>query len=177
MESKLKKPIHYLKARNSDFLAGTDLEVFDLEGKSKILKVKNVAYQENFLVNGRKKAKALVMYFEENYAKPLIVNTTNSRIIKDLTGVIDASKWIGFSIEFYFNTSVEMKISKTETLKGGIRIKNVNTNGLVPALEDVSTRIEKSTNKAEIMAIWNDLTEKDQVAYKDEVTIKFKTLK
>ena len=26
------KAIHYLKARNSDFLAGTDLEIFDLEG-------------------------------------------------------------------------------------------------------------------------------------------------
>ena len=126
--------IHYLKARNSDFLAGTDLEIFELEGKSKILTVKNVEYKENFKVNGRVKPKGMVMYFEEEYAKPLIVNTTNSIFIKEVTGVIDAKKWIGFSVDFIFDISVEMQISKTETRKGGIRIKSVNTNGLIAPL-------------------------------------------
>ena len=172
----METPIHYLKARNSDFLASTDLEIFELEGKSKKLTVKNVEYKENFNVNGRNKPKGLVMYFEEKYAKPFIVNPTNSRIINDLTGVIDAKKWIGFTIEFYFNNSVEMKVSKTETIKGGIRIKSVNTNDLVPALEDIDTRIEKSSNRAEIMAIWNSLNEADQITYKDKVTNKYKTL-
>ena len=171
------EPIHYLKARNSDFLAGTDLEIFELEGKSKTLTVKDVVYKENFSVNGRNKSKGLVMFFEENHAKPLIVNPTNSRIINEKTGVIDAKKWIGFTIEFYFNNKVEMKVSKTETVKGGIRIKNVNTNGLVPPIEDISARIKKSSNKAEVMSIWNSLSEKDQITYKDEVTLKYKDLK
>lgn len=170
-------PIHYLKSRNSDYLAGTDLEIFELEGKSKILTVKNVEYKENFNVNGRNKSKGLIIYFEEPYAKPFIVNPTNSRIINDKTGVIDAKKWIGFSLEFYFNSTVEMKVSKTETIKGGIRIKNVNVNGLVPPLEDIKTRIEKSTNKAELMSIWNKLSESEQIEYKDQVTNKYKTLK
>lgn len=169
--------IHYLKSRNSDFLAGTDLEIFELEGKPKTLTVKDVRYLENFKVNGRVKPRGLVMYFEESYAKPLIVNTTNSRIIKDQTGVIDAKKWLGFIIEFYFNTSVEMKVSKTEVIKGGIRIKKVNTNGFAPPLEDIKTRIEQTTNKAEVMAIWNSLNEGDQIEYKDQVTEQYKTLK
>ena len=172
----MEDPIHYLKSRNSDFLAGTDLEIFTLEGKSTTLTVKNVSYKENFSVNGRKKPKGLVMSFNEIYAKPLIVNTTNSRIIKDLTGVIDASKWKGFSVDFYFNTSVEMKVSRTEVKKGGIRVRSVNTNGLAPALEDISIRIEKCTNKAEVTSIWNDLSETEQIQYKDEVTVKYKTL-
>lgn len=168
--------IHYLKSRNSDFLASTDLEIFELENKSKILTVKKVEYKENFMVNGRKKEKGIVMYFEENYAKPFIVNPTNSRIIKKLTGVIDACKWSGFSIEFFFNAAVEMKISKTETIKGGLSIKNVNTNGLIAPLADVKTRIDQCTNKAEIMAIWVELSETEQIHYKEQVTIKFKTL-
>lgn len=172
-----KQSIHYLKSRNSDFLAGTDLEIFELEGKPKVLTVKNVEYKENFNVNGRNKPKGIVMYFEEPYAKPFIVNPTNSRIINDKTGVIDAKKWIGFSIEFYFNNTVEMKVSKSETIKGGVRIKNVNVNGLVPPLEDIATRIEKSTNRVEVMAIWNKLSESEQITYKDAVTEKYKTLK
>lgn len=172
----MKTPIHYLKSRNSDFLAGTDLEIFELEGKSKTLKVKSVEYKENFRVNGRLKPKGLIITFEELYAKPFIVNTTNSKIIKEQTGVIDASKWVGFSLEFYFNTKVEMKISKTETLKGGIRIKKVNTNGIVAPLADFKTRIEQSTNKAEILSIWAELNEQQQIEYKDQIVEKNKTL-
>jgi len=168
--------IHYLKARNSDFLAGTDLEIFELEGKSKILTVKNVEYKENFEVNGRVKPKGMVMYFEEEYAKPLIVNTTNSIFIKEVTGVIDAKKWIGFSVDFIFDISVEMQISKTETRKGGIRIKSVNTNGLIAPLANVKTRIEQCTNKAEVMSIWQSLTEQEQAMHKLDVTEKYKTL-
>lgn len=170
-------PIHYLKARNSDFLAGTDLEIFDLEGKSKTLTIANVKYEEDFMVNGKKKAKGLVIYFKETYAKPFIVNTTNSTFIRNSTGVIDASKWIGFSIEFFFDSTPEMKISRTETKKGGIRIKSVNTNGYAPALDDIPTRISKSTNRAELMAIWNDLSEAQQIEHKETVQTKYKSLK
>ena len=72
------EPIHYLKARKSDFLAGTDLEIFDLEGKSKILTIDRVEYKENFKVNGHTKPRGLVIHFKESYAKPLICNSTNS---------------------------------------------------------------------------------------------------
>lgn len=167
--------IHYLKARNSDFLAGVDLEVFELEGKSKILKIKNVEYKENFKVNGRVKPNGIVVYFEENYAKPLILNTTNRRIIKDQTGVIDVTKWIGFSLELYFNTKVEMKVSRTEVLKGGIRVKKVHTNGLAAPLDDFKSRIEKSSNRAELMNVWQDMNEAEQVEFKELVTEKSKT--
>lgn len=169
--------IHYLKARNSDFLAGTDLEIFELEGKSKTLTIKNVEYKENFKVNGRTKPKGVVVYFEEPYAKPLILNTTNSTIIKEQTGIIDAKKWKGFSIEFYFNTNVEMKISKTEVRKGGIRVKSVNTNGLVPDVKDFETRIKETTNRAELISIWQEMNEEEQVQYQVAVTEKSKTFK
>lgn len=167
--------LHYLKHRNSDFLAGTDLEIFDLEGKSKILTVKKIEYKENFRVNGKMKAKGIIMSFDEPYAKPLILNPTNSRFIKAASGVIDAKKWVGFSIEFHFDIKVKMKISKTETLKGGIRITSVNTNGLVPALEDMKTRIKKCSNRAELFSLWQDMNEADQVEFKIQVTNKSKT--
>lgn len=171
-----KTTIHYLKARNSDFLAGADLEIFELEGKSKTLTIQNVEYKENFNVNGRKKAKGIVVYFQESYAKPLILNTTNSTIIKELTGVIDAKKWIGFSVEFYFNTKIEMKVSKTEVKKGGIRIKSVDTNGLIAEMDDFEKRIESVTNEAELRAIWNSMNESQQVEFRDLVLEKNKNL-
>ena len=168
----MSNPIHYLKARKSDYLAGTDLEIFELEGKSKRLTVTNVEYKENFSVNGRTKPKGLIMTFKEPYAKPFIVNTTNATIIKKLTGIIDAKKWVGFTIEFFFDTKVTMKISKEETRKGGIRIKDVDTNGLVAPLEDVSTRIQQCTNKAELISIWSSLSESEQAKHKNEATEK-----
>jgi hypothetical protein len=164
--------IHYLKSRNSDYLAGTDLEIFELEGKSKSLTIKKVEYQENFKVNGKIKPKGLVANFHEEYANPLIINPTNARIIKSLTGIMDAEKWVGFTLTFWFDTKVEMKVSKTETIKGGIRVKSVNTNGLVAPLEDITARIEGCTNKAELMNIWQDLDEKQQIEYKNKFTEK-----
>lgn len=171
-----KEPIHYLKSRNSDFLAGTDLEIFQLEGKGTTLTIKDVEYKENFKVNGRIKAKGLVISFQESYAKPFIVNTTNSKIIKQSTGVIDARKWIGFTLTFYFNLDVEMKVSRTEVKKGGIRIKAVNSNGLTPDVQDIEARIKNSTNKAELMSIWNDLPESEQLKYKESFTLKSKSI-
>lgn len=172
-----KEPIHYLKSRNSDYLAGVDLEIFELEGKSKKLTVQDVAYMENFKVNGKIKPKGIVMYFKEPYAKPLIVNPTNSRIICDQTGIVDITKTIGFTIEFYFNTKVEMRVSKTETIKGGIRIKKVHTNGIYAPLENLKTRIEQCTSRAELMSIWRGINEADQITHKEQVEVKYKDLK
>ena len=64
--------IHYLKSRKNDFLAGADLEIFDLEGKSKTLTIQRVEYKENFLVNGRRKEKGIVVYFEITFNPNLI---------------------------------------------------------------------------------------------------------
>lgn len=170
------KPIHYLKGRKSDFLAGIDLEIFELEGKSTFLTIKSVEYKENFLVNGRRKPKGIVISFEESYAKPFILNTTNADFVKKNTGVIDASKWIGFTLGFFLKTDVEMKISKTETIKGGLRINKVNTNGFAPELADINTRIDQSSNKAELMNLWQGLSETEQIEYKDKMNAKYKTL-
>lgn len=171
----MKQPIHFLKSRNSDFLAGTDLEIFELEGKSNILTVKDVEYKENFRVNGKIKPKAIVMHFNEPYAKPLIVNPTNARTINQQTGVIDLTKTIGFKIEFYYNQNVEMQVSKTEVIKGGIRIKQVHTNGTYAPLSDLKQRIDQCTSKTEVMSIWRSLDESNQIIYKEQITQKYKT--
>ena len=171
-----KEPIHYLKSRKSDYMAGVDLEIWDLEGKSKKLTISNVEFVKStdkkpFRVNGRIKDKALIIYFKEDYAKPLICNTTNSRKIKELTGVIDATNWVGFSIEFYFNTDVVMKRQQV----GGIRISDVFTNGLTADLKDIDTRIKEASNRAELMNVWNELTEALQIQYREDFTNKNKT--
>jgi hypothetical protein len=171
----MNQKIHYLKHRNSDYLAGTDLEIFELEGNSKTLTVERVEYKENFKVNGKNKEKGIVAYFKEKYAKPMIVNPTNSRFIHEKTGVIDAGKWVGFSFELYLNMSVQMRISKTETLKGGISIKSVNVNGLIADIKDLNARIEECSSRIELLSIWNQLTEAQQIEYKTIVTAKNKT--
>jgi len=172
----MSESIHYLKTRNSDYLAGVDLEIFDLEGKSKTLTIKKIEFKQNFRVNGKLKDKGLIAYFTETYAKPLIINTTNSKFIKESTGIMDASKWVGFSLDFFFKADVEMRVSKTEKIKGGIRIKKVNTNGLAPELLDVSSRITVCTKKVELLDIWSELSQENQNKHKSEFTEKLKTL-
>lgn len=166
-------PIHYRKNRKSDFLAGVDLEIFQLEGRSSTLTISKVEFHPTISVNGRNKANAILVHFKEDYAKPWIVNSTNTTLIKEKTGIIDAAKWIGFSVQFYFDTSVVMK----KEVVGGIRVKEVNTNGLVPKLEDIPSRIAKCTNIAELSNIWGELTEKQQAEFKDIVVEKNKTFK
>lgn len=170
-----KKPIHYLKARKSDFLAAIDLEIFELEGKSCTLTFKNLEYKENFKINGRKKDRGLVATFEETYAKPFIVNSSNALEIKKQTGVIDARKWVGFSVELYKDLRVQMRVSKTELIKGGIAIKKVHTNGLLPDIKDISTRLKQASTKVEIMSIWQELDEVQQGQYKENFTEKYKS--
>jgi len=125
----MSKPIHYLNTRSSDYLASVDLEIFDLEGKSKTLTIKKIELKTNFEVNGRLKKKGIIAYFTETYAKPLIINTTNSERIKESTGIMDASKWVGFSLTFYFKSDVGAitRKSKQTQIRVYRKTKNIVT--------------------------------------------------
>ena len=171
-----RKPIHYLKSRNSEYLAGVDLEVFELEGKTTTLTIKDVQYKENFKVNGRNKASGIVLTFTEPHSKPWIINPTQRREIKRQTGVIDLVKCIGFSLTLYVDMKVSFKVSREETIKGGVAIKSINTNGLIAPLKDVETRVKEVSNKAELMSLWNGLTEQEQITHKEIFTTKIKSL-
>lgn len=169
--------IHYRDGRSSDFLAGVDLEAFVLKGLSCKLTVSKVDFHKVLSVNGRDKKNALVLTFDEPYAKPLIVNTTNSQDIKDATNQMDAEKWVGISIEFFYKKKgISMKVSRTETKEGGIRIKSIDTNGLFPDKQDIDKRIDYCSNEAELMDIWYELSENDQNKYKEKVVEKRKTI-
>lgn len=109
---------HYRKVFKSDHLGSADLEEMLEEGKPLIFTIKEVKQEYNTKVAG-KKIDANIAYFHENI-KPLVLNATNSKIVKTLSGGSSfVEDWRNILIELYIDPLVKMK---GETV-GGVRIK------------------------------------------------------
>jgi len=108
---------HYRKVMKSDHLGVADLEDFIESGRSLIFKIANSRQEYRTLVAGRK-IDANIIYFDD--AKPMVVNSTNSKTLSKLAGSPFVEDWSGLLIELYIDRDVRMK---GETV-GGIRIKN-----------------------------------------------------
>jgi len=115
---------HYRKVFKSDHLGSADLEEFLEEGKDLVFTIKEVKQELGTKVAGRK-IDANVAYFKENI-KPMVLNATNSKIVKSFNKTKDHPKgspfvedWKDTVIELYIDASVKMK----GEIVGGVRIK------------------------------------------------------
>jgi hypothetical protein len=108
---------HYRKVFKSDHLGSADLEELLEEGKSLIFNIKEVKQEIGAKVAG-KKIDANIAYFYEKI-KPMVVNATNSKTLKKMSGSPFVEDWKNMPIELYIDERVQMK---GETV-GGIRIK------------------------------------------------------
>jgi phenylacetate-coenzyme A ligase PaaK-like adenylate-forming protein len=129
--------IHFRQNRKSDFFGSVEVEVFTEQGKPCILEIKEVEYKENFMVNGKKKDRAIVLYFQGQ--KPWICNSTNCNIIKKLTSQINAKKWIGVKIELY----VDYNVKFAKDTVSGVRVRESLPNVVLPKLEIGTEGFEK----------------------------------
>ena len=81
---KKKDFFHYRNAFKSDHLASADIEELQENNKGKaILTLDRVEYFENRKVAGRTKDKGLVAFFKNKDTKPLIINSCNSKVLKN----------------------------------------------------------------------------------------------
>lgn len=120
------KKTHYRKVFKSDHLGSADLEEFLEEGKELIFTIKEVKQEYQTKVAG-KKIDANIAYFKENI-KPMVLNATNSKILKAFNKTTEHPKGSPF-VEDWKNTIVELYIDSSVKMKGevvgGVRIKEL----------------------------------------------------
>ena len=108
---------HYRKVFKSDHLGQADLEDFLESGRDLVFTISHTRQEQNATVAG-KKINANIAYFAEQGVKPLVLNATNSKTMRNLTGSPFVEDWQGIPIRLYIDHSVKMK---GDTV-GGVRI-------------------------------------------------------
>jgi hypothetical protein len=108
---------HYRKVFKSDHLGVADLEDL-MESKSRmIFTIKQVRQEIGVRVAG-KKGNFNIAYFEEGI-KPLVLNATNSKVMKNLCGGSSfVEDWAGIQVLLYIDPNASFGGEKT----GGVRI-------------------------------------------------------
>lgn len=107
---------HYRKVFKSDHLGQADLEDFIESGSNLIFNIHHVNQEMNAKVAG-KKINANIAYFNEQI-KPLVLNATNSKTLRQLTGSSFVEDWQNVPVQLYIDHNVKMK----GDVVGGVRI-------------------------------------------------------
>lgn len=108
---------HYRKVFKSDHLGVADLEDLLEQGTPLIFTIREVKQEYGAKVAG-KKIDANIAYFKENI-KPLVLNATNSKTMKNLCGgSAFVEDWANTRVQLYIDPGAKLK---GETV-GGVRI-------------------------------------------------------
>ncbi len=107
---------HYRKVFKSDHLSIADLEDFAEAKTPLIFTINHVNQEVGAKVAGRK-IDANIAYFVENI-KPLVLNATNSKTMKSLTGSSFVEDWSDVRVQLYIDPTAKLK----GEIVGGVRI-------------------------------------------------------
>lgn len=107
---------HYRKVFKSDHLGVADLEDLTEAGTALVFRIKQVRQEIGVRVAGAK-GNHNIAYFHENI-KPWVINATNSRMLRNMTGSPFVEDWRDLTIQLYVDPSVKMK----GEVVGGIKI-------------------------------------------------------
>lgn len=140
---------HYRKVFKSDHLGSADLEEFLEDGKKLVFTIKEVKQEIGATVAG-KKINANIAYFVEKI-KPLVLNATNSKIVKNLAKSPFVEDWQNIAVELFIDHSVKMK----GEIVGGVRIKSQPPKQL--SKREVSELIKKATSINDLTSIRQDI--------------------
>tara|TARA_R110000744_G_scaffold94374_1_gene182275 strand:- start:284 stop:781 length:498 start_codon:yes stop_codon:yes gene_type:complete len=153
---------HWRKVHKSDHLGTADLEELMEEGKGKLIfTIKNVKQEYSTQVAG-KKIDANIAYFVEPI-KPLVLNSTNSKMVKKFTGSAFVEDWNNVLIELFIDSSVKMK----GEIVGGVRVRSIQPIVTKPLLNDKSDKWNAAKKRvAEGMSI-QDVRKHYQVSQSD----------
>lgn len=101
---------HWKKVFNSDFLSSADIEDGDM-----VVTIKQVSIEEVKGADGKNK-KCNVARFHES-VKPMILNVTNSKLIKKFSGSRFLEDWKNVPIQIYVDDKVKAFGEVTEGLR------------------------------------------------------------
>lgn len=108
---------HYRRVFKSDHLGIADLEDFMEEKRRLVFTINEVKQEIGVSVAGRK-GNYNIAYFKENI-KPLVLNATNSKLMKGFNNSPFVQDWSNTVVELYIEPNVKMK----GEIVGGVRIK------------------------------------------------------
>ncbi len=108
---------NYRAVYKSDHLGVIDLEEMIERGTPLIFTIKEVKQLFGTKVAG-KQIDANIAFFKEQ-VKPLVLNSTNAKVLKNLSNSSHIENWSNMRIEVYIDHSVKMK----GQVVGGVRIK------------------------------------------------------
>jgi len=102
---------HWKKAFKSDYLSSSDIDNEDL-----ILTIKFVKFQECKTANGKKMCN--VAHFSDVNIKPMILNVTNSKVLKKFSGnKTHLEDWTNLKVSIYVDKNVRFGNENVEGLR------------------------------------------------------------
>lgn len=104
---------HWKKLNNPDYLGSYDFQ----PNEKRIVTIAKVHQEEVFNPTNQKKEICTVMHFQENY-KPMILNTTNCKMISELHQSPYIENWVGKKIVLHVE-----KIKAFGKLTDALRVK------------------------------------------------------
>lgn len=122
----------------SDHLGVIDLEEMIEQGKQLVFTIDHVNQEYGAKVAGNK-IDANIAYFKEPI-KPLVLNSTNAKIVKSFAGSTDTDNWKNILVELYIDSTVKMK----GEVVGGVRIKPIQPVKQKPTFQE--KHFEKAFN-------------------------------
>ena len=147
----MEKKNHYRKVFKSDHLGIADIEDFIEEKRPLHFTISQVKQEFGTRVAG-KKIDANIAYFIDPI-KPMVLNATNSKIIKKLSGGSPfVEDWKNVIIEIYIDPNVKMK----GQVVGGLRIKEETPKPMTKEdIELVSKKISEITDLSSLSNLYN----------------------
>lgn len=160
---KSEKKHHYRAIAKSDHLGVADLEDFIEEKKPLIFTIEHVKQEMGVTVAG-KKGNYNIAYFKEKI-KPLVLNQTNSKIIKGFAGSPFVEDWNNITIELYIDETVRMK----GELVGGVRVRPTQPKAKSKPLFTVENfeKAHKAGATVEMIKAIYELTEEIEKQYQE----------
>jgi len=114
------KKHHFRNVFKSDHLGSADLEEFTEQGKQLVFTIKHVKQEFGAKVAG-KKGDFNIAYFVEPI-KPLVLNATNSKQIRQFAGSPMVEDWNNITIELYIDENVK---AVAGGITQGVRIRPI----------------------------------------------------
>jgi len=158
---------HWKKAFKSDYLSSSDVD-----SKGLNLIIEKVLYKECMTQSG--KVYCNVAFFKDGKTKPMILNVTNSKMVKKFANnKTHLEDWVNIPISVYVDSNVRFGKETTE----GLRIRPVQPKFSKPELKPDTQQwksavdfLKGSGSISQIKAKYN-LSQENEKKIQDEITV------
>jgi len=158
---------HYRNVFKSDHLGSADLEDLIEKGSNLIFTIQYAKQERGVKVAG-KKVDANIVYFKEAI-KPLVINATNGKILRQFANSPMVEDWNNIVIELYIDENVKAVTGGTTQ---GVRIRPTQPKAKVKKdFTEANFEPAKKANatKEQILAVYN-LSDEVWLKYQSYVT-------